>query len=129
MSRTKDSANGPTVSEIAEASYRFSEECEAGDRLIVGVNAYREDDETRPIEILQIPHDVEEVQCERLAAFKAKRDGAAVEKALERIREACRKDENAMPALVDGALANCTLGEMVQAMGDIYGRYTSGPEW
>ncbi|MFG0273988.1 MAG: methylmalonyl-CoA mutase [Phycisphaerales bacterium] len=115
--------------QIAEASYRFSEECEAGDRLIVGVNAYREDEETRPIEILQIPHEVETVQCERLATFKKNRDGAGVEKALERIREACRNDENAMPALVDGALANCTLGEMVQAMGDIYGRYTSGPEW
>jgi len=115
--------------QIAEASYRFSEECEAGDRLIVGVNAYREDDEKRPIEILQIPHDVEEVQCERLAAFKKNRDGAGVEQALERIREACRNDENAMPALVEGAEANCTLGEMVQAMADIYGRYTSGPEW
>jgi methylmalonyl-CoA mutase N-terminal domain/subunit len=34
-----------------------------------------------------------------------------------------------MPALVEGALANCTLGEMVQAMADIYGRYTGGPEW
>jgi methylmalonyl-CoA mutase N-terminal domain/subunit len=36
---------------------------------------------------------------------------------------------NVMPALVDGALANCTLGEMVQAMADVYGRYTGGPEW
>ena len=36
---------------------------------------------------------------------------------------------NVMPALVDGALSNCTLGEMVQAMADVYGRYTGGPEW
>ena len=39
------------------------------------------------------------------------------------------KAENVMPALIEGALANCTLGEMVQAMADIYGRYTGGPEW
>ena len=50
-------------------------------------------------------------------------------KALDRIRESCRNDENVMPALIDGAEAKCTLGEMVQAMADIYGRYTGGPEW
>ncbi|MEC9374567.1 MAG: methylmalonyl-CoA mutase family protein, partial [Planctomycetota bacterium] len=115
--------------QIAEASYRYSEECEAGDRLIVGVNAYREDDEKRPIEILQIPHTVEDVQNERLADFKKRRDQRGVEKALDDIRAAARKGENVMPTLVEGALANCTLGEMVQAMADIYGRYTGGPEW
>ena len=114
---------------IAEASYRFSEECEAGDRLIVGVNAYRQDDEKRPIDILRISDEVETVQVDRLREFKAKREDGAVEKALDRIREEARADVNLMPALIDGALANCTLGEMVQAMADVYGRYTSGPEW
>jgi methylmalonyl-CoA mutase N-terminal domain/subunit len=114
---------------IAEASYRFSEECEANDRIIVGVNAYTEGNDDRSIEILQIPHTVETEQCARLAAFKARRDGGGVEKALNAVRAAARKGENVMPALVDGALANCTLGEMVQAMADIYGRYTGGPEW
>ena len=49
--------------------------------------------------------------------------------ALDAIRAAARNDENVMPSLVDGSLANCTLGEMVQALADVYGRYTSGPEW
>ncbi|MDX2118246.1 MAG: methylmalonyl-CoA mutase family protein [Planctomycetota bacterium] len=126
--------------QIAEASYRFSEECEAGDRIIVGVNAYVENNETRPIDILQISHQVETDQCERLKAFKARRDAKAVAAALQRIRIACRDGDpqaeqmglnkhNVMPALVDGALANCTMGEMVQAMADIYGRYSGGPEW
>lgn len=132
--------------QIAEASYRFSEECEAGDRIIVGVNAYQDPDEKRPIEILQIGHDVETTQNARLADFKKRRDPAKVKQALDNIRLACQgkpytlvndsalntKDlhpTNVMPALVDGALANCTLGEMVQAMADIYGRYTGGPEW
>jgi methylmalonyl-CoA mutase N-terminal domain/subunit len=114
--------------QIAEASYRFSEECEAHDRIIVGVNAFTEDSQ-RPIEILQIPHQIEVEQCERLAAFKKRRDSGGVERALDRIREAARKADNVMPALVDGALANCTLGEMVQAMADVYGRYSGGPEW
>ncbi len=143
---------------IAEASYRFSEECEAGDRLIVGVNAYADAGEARPIDILQIGPEVEAQQGERLAAFKRGRDQKAVDGALERIRRACRENDpgnagmgafassmgagyapsatdlgmhrtNVMPALVNGALCRCTLGEMVQAMADIYGRYTGGPEW
>jgi len=134
---------------IAEASYRFSEECEAGDRIIVGVNAYNESDEGRPIEILQIPHQVEVDQVATLTAFKARRDPARVTKALNAIRTSCRGEvfqsqfpnlpwssaptslhkTNVMPALIEGGLANCTLGEMVQAMADIYGRYSGGPEW
>ncbi|MEO1584031.1 MAG: methylmalonyl-CoA mutase family protein [Planctomycetota bacterium] len=114
---------------IAEASYRFSEECEAGDRIIVGVNEYRDDEEDRPIDILVIPDSVETEQVSRLSDFKQRRDDAGVTKALDAIREAARSGENVMPTLVEGALANCTLGEMVQAMADIYGRYAGGPEW
>ncbi|MEO0630531.1 MAG: methylmalonyl-CoA mutase family protein, partial [Planctomycetota bacterium] len=114
---------------IAEASYRFSEECEAGDRIIVGVNEYRDDEEDRPIDILVIPDSVETVQVDRLSDFKERRNDAGVTTALDAIREAARNGENVMPTLVEGALANCTLGEMVQAMADIYGRYAGGPEW
>ena len=53
----------------------------------------------------------------------------AVKASLEAIRTAARADENVMDSLVAGAHANCTLGEMVQAMADVYGRYTGGPEW
>jgi methylmalonyl-CoA mutase N-terminal domain/subunit len=115
--------------QIAEASYRFSEECEANDRIIVGVNAFTEGSDERPLDILQISHQVESDQCSRLAAFKQKRDAKGVEAALNSIREAARADQNVMPALVEGALANCTLGEMVQALADVYGRYGGGPEW
>lgn len=114
---------------IAEASYRFGQEMEAGDRIIVGVNAYTDGNEDKQVEILQIPHSVETEQCARLARFKKKRDAGAAQKALDEIRKAARSDKNVMPALVNGALANCTLGEMVQAMADVYGRYTGGPEW
>ncbi|MBL1218040.1 MAG: methylmalonyl-CoA mutase [Planctomycetes bacterium] len=114
---------------IAEAAYRFGQECEAGDRIIVGVNGYVEENEERPCDILYIPHEVEVQQKERLADFKKNRDMDAVNRALDAIRTAARNDENVMPALVDGSDARCTLGEMVQAMADIYGRYNGGPEW
>jgi len=115
--------------QIAEASYRFAEECESHDRIIVGLNEYVEADEKRPIDVLQIGPEVETTQLDRLAEFKSRRDDDAVKRSLDAIRESCRNNENVMPALVDGALNNCTLGEMVQAMADIYGRYTGGPEW
>ncbi|MCB9843136.1 MAG: methylmalonyl-CoA mutase [Phycisphaeraceae bacterium] len=114
---------------IAEASYRFSEEMEAGDRVIVGVNEYVEPDEKRQVDILEIPHQVEIDQCDRLAKFKKDRDPAKVKHALDAIRDAARNDKNTMPALIEGAENNCTLGEMVQALADIYGRYGGGPEW
>ncbi|MCA9291543.1 MAG: methylmalonyl-CoA mutase [Phycisphaerales bacterium] len=114
---------------IAEASYRFGQEMDAGDRIIVGVNAYPEGNEAHQVEILQISHNVEVDQCDRLTTFKKNRDADATNRALDAVRAAARNDENVMPALIDASLANCTLGEMVQAMADVYGRYTGGPEW
>jgi methylmalonyl-CoA mutase N-terminal domain/subunit len=81
------------------------------------------------VEILEIPHQVEVDQVDRLREFKDRRDSASVARSLDAIREAARADANVMPALVEGALANCTLGEMVQALADVYGRYAGGPEW
>ncbi|MEO1128705.1 MAG: methylmalonyl-CoA mutase family protein [Planctomycetota bacterium] len=114
---------------IAEAAYRYSEECEANDRIVVGVNEYVDPDEKRDIDILEIPHQVEVDQVDRLTTFKNSRDADGVKRSLEAIRQAAKNNENVMPALIDGALANCTLGEMVQALADIYGRYSGGPEW
>jgi methylmalonyl-CoA mutase N-terminal domain/subunit len=115
--------------QIAEASYRFGQEMEAGDRIIVGVNAYPEGNEERQVAILQIPHTVETEQCDRLARFRRERNADGVKRALDRIRQEARDGRNVMDALVEGALARCTLGEMVQAMADVYGRYAGGPEW
>jgi methylmalonyl-CoA mutase N-terminal domain/subunit len=114
---------------IAEASYRFGQEMEAGDRIVVGVNAYADGNEERQVEILQIPHTVETEQCDRLAQFRRSRDADGVKRALDTIRSDARAGANVMPALIAGAHARCTLGEMVQALADIYGRYSGGPEW
>ncbi len=114
---------------IAEASYRTGQEMEAGDRIVVGVNAYRDGNEDRQVEILQIPHAVETDQCDRLAGYRRSRDADTAARALDAIRAAARAGDNVMDALVDASIARCTLGEMVQAMADVYGRYSGGPEW
>jgi methylmalonyl-CoA mutase N-terminal domain/subunit len=114
---------------IAEASYRTGQEMEAGDRVVVGVNAYTDGNDTQQVEILQIPHEVESIQCDRLTAYRRDRDADAVARSLDAIRDAARAGDNVMDGLVEASLQRCTLGEMVQALGDIYGRYTGGPEW
>jgi methylmalonyl-CoA mutase N-terminal domain/subunit len=114
---------------IAEASYRFGQEMESGDRIVVGMNAYTDGNEEHQVEILQIPHTVETEQNDRLAIFRRNRDADDTARALDDIRSAARAGKNVMPALVDGAHRKCTLGEMVQAMADVYGRYSGGPEW
>jgi methylmalonyl-CoA mutase N-terminal domain/subunit len=114
---------------IAEASYRFGQEMEANDRIIVGVNAYLEGNEDPQVELLQIPHAVETNQCQRLDDFLKARDDDSAMAALDEIRAAARNDDNVMQSLVNASLARCTLGEMVQAMADVFGRYSGGPEW
>ena len=114
---------------IAEASYRTGQEMEAGDRIVVGVNAYPDGNEDHQVEILQIPDTVETVQCDRLDGYRAGRDADAAARALDDIRAAARAGDNIMDSLVAGSLARCTLGEMVQSMADVYGRYSGGPEW
>ena len=61
--------------------------------------------------------------------FMKSRDDDAAMAALDTIRETARSDQNVMTSLVEASLARCTLGEMVQAMADVFGRYGGGPEW
>ena len=113
---------------IAQASYQYERKVERGERIVVGVNAYEDGDEDHVIEQPRIPCEVETEQCERLACFRRERDSDAVGRALDAIRKSASNDENVMPALIDGALHDCSLGEMVQAMADVYGRYTGPPD-
>src|SRR5690606_10320623 len=103
---------------IAEASYRYAEECEAKDRIIVGVNEYVDTSEGRPIEILAIPDTVETEQIERLTAFKQKRDAAAVEAALERIRVTCRDGDPGSPGAEEKG-ADGTVRAYPKSAGDL----------
>ena len=114
---------------IAEASYRFGQEMESGDRIVVGVNEYLDGNDEQSVEILQISHDVETKQCDRLLDFKRRRNLDSVMQSLEKLRCAAKSDLNVMDPLVDCAESNATLGEMVQALADVYGRYGGGPEW
>jgi methylmalonyl-CoA mutase N-terminal domain/subunit len=112
--------------EIAEASFRYQAEVEAKQRIIVGVNRYALEDE--PIEILKIDPALEGQQIERVQALRARRDSAQVEAGLVRLKEgAAREDVNLMPALVDAARDYVTLGEMCDALREVWGVWRETP--
>ncbi len=113
--------------EIAEASFRYQSEVEAGKRVIVGVNRYEEPDE-KELDILHIDPALERKQVERVQALRAKRDSAAAEQALARLkREAAEDDKNLMPAIIEASKAYVTMGEMCDALREVWGVWRETP--
>jgi methylmalonyl-CoA mutase N-terminal domain/subunit len=113
--------------EIAEASFRYQSEVEAKQRIVVGVNKYELQDEV-PIEILKVDATLEQKQIDRVQALKAQRDSGAVEAALGRLKEdAARDDRNLMDPIVDASRANVTMGEMCDALREVWGVWRETP--
>jgi len=113
--------------EIAEASFRYQAEVESGKRIVVGVNRYLLDDE-EPIPTLKVDPALERTQIERLQAVRAQRDSATVESRLATLTEAAAKEGvNLMPPIVDAARDYVTLGEMCDALRDVWGVWRETP--
>jgi methylmalonyl-CoA mutase N-terminal domain/subunit len=113
--------------EIAEASFRYQSEVEASDRIVVGVNRYVLEDEPEP-EILTIDAALEGEQVERVRALRARRDSAAAERRLGELKKAAaREDVNLMPVIVECARADVTMGEMCDALREVWGVWRETP--
>jgi methylmalonyl-CoA mutase N-terminal domain/subunit len=113
--------------EIAEASFRYQSEVEARERVVVGVNRYRQQEE-RPLELLKVDPALERKQVERVQAVRARRDAAAVEAALARLKEdAAHDDRNLMGPIVDASKAYVTMGEMCDALRSVWGVWRETP--
>jgi len=115
--------NGFFQKEIARAAYRHQQELDRGERVIVGVNRFKDKDERIEIPILKIGEEVGDRQRERLKSLRERRDNVKVDETLKALRRACDEGENVMPYLVDCAHADVTLGEMVHVMEEVYGTY------
>src|SRR5688572_30379192 len=99
--------------EIARSAYEFQRQVDAGDRKIVGVNAFRDDGEGDRIPTLKIDLEPEKLQIDRVVALRARRDAAAVERALADVRAAIRDpNANVMPPILAAVKAYATLGEV-----------------
>ncbi|HEY5693821.1 MAG TPA: methylmalonyl-CoA mutase family protein [Gaiellaceae bacterium] len=113
--------------EIAEASFRYQSEVERGERVIVGVNRYEQQDE-QPVEILRIDPALEQKQIERVQGVRARRDAAAAEAALTRLKEdAAHEDRNLMEPIMAASRAYVTMGEMCDALRDVWGTWRETP--
>jgi methylmalonyl-CoA mutase N-terminal domain/subunit len=112
--------------EIADAAYRYQQEVDAGERLVVGVNAFTRDVDDTP-EILRISPELERKQVGRVQAVRASRDASAVESSLAALREACSGEQNLMDPILTCARALATEGEMVSAMQEVFGSYREHP--
>jgi methylmalonyl-CoA mutase, N-terminal domain len=113
--------------EIAEASFRYQAEVEAKQRVIVGVNRYELEDEPE-LEILRIDPALEDKQVERVRGLRGRRGAGEVEAALAKLKEAAaREDENLMPLLVEASRAYATMGEMCDALREVWGVWRETP--
>jgi methylmalonyl-CoA mutase N-terminal domain/subunit len=113
--------------EIAEASFRYQQEVEQQQRIVVGVNGYEVEGEEE-IPILRIDPSLEAKQVERVRGLRARRDAAAAESALAALRAlAAREDANLMPPLIDCARAHVTLGECCDALRETWGTWRETP--
>jgi methylmalonyl-CoA mutase N-terminal domain/subunit len=108
--------------EIEEAAFRYSGQVESGERVIVGVNRY-EEEEPEPIELLRIDPEAERRQLARTQKVRAERDPAAAETALARMREAARGSENLLPPLREALRSRCTVGEVCNVLREEFGMY------
>jgi methylmalonyl-CoA mutase N-terminal domain/subunit len=109
--------------EIQESAYQYQKAVERGEQTIVGVNKYQMEDGPTEIPILVIDEGVREHQVERLQLTRDRRDKGAVANALEKVRQAARSNENTMPATIEAVRAYATLGEICDALRDVYGLY------
>jgi methylmalonyl-CoA mutase N-terminal domain/subunit len=112
--------------EIAESAYRFQQAVESRERIVVGVNEFAGGDE-EPIRLLYIDQSAAGVQLDRLAKVRAARDDGAVRAAIERLKDGAAGTTNTMPLIVEAVRANATIGEMCDALRDVWGEYQEIP--
>ena len=114
--------------EIADAAFQYQREVDAKRKLIVGVNAFQEADD-KPLETLVLDETVEREQVGRLRECRAKRDNEAARRRLADVRRVAATKENLLPTLIEAARARCSVGEIMAALADVFGRYEGAARW
>jgi methylmalonyl-CoA mutase N-terminal domain/subunit len=115
--------NGYFRRRIADSAFRYQREVDAHRKIVVGVNAFVDEDEQLKIPTLQIDADTETRQQAALANLRSERDPGAVEQTLAALKRVAASGENTMPALLNAARAKVSVGEMVATLGEVFGRY------
>jgi methylmalonyl-CoA mutase N-terminal domain/subunit len=113
--------------EISEAAYRFQQQLDRADKVMVGVNKYQME-EAPPLELLRISPDVERKQTQRVRERKQARNAAAVRTALATVKQAAKDGANLMPPIIAAVKQECTVGEISDVFRDVFGVYRD-PAW
>jgi methylmalonyl-CoA mutase N-terminal domain/subunit len=114
--------------EIADAAFAYQRDIDAKRKLIVGVNAFNDADDER-IPVQPPDESVEEEQVSRLRLRKQQRDNEAVRRCLDEVRRVAATSENLMPVLLEAARVRCGVGEVMNALADVFGRYDGAAKW
>jgi methylmalonyl-CoA mutase N-terminal domain/subunit len=120
--------DGWFMGEIADSAFRYQTALEKGDKKVVGVNCHT-DSGSGELEILRVSHEIEREQARVLAQRRATRDEGAVARALARMVEIARGADNVVPAMLDAARAEATLGEICEALKGEWGAYAEPPRF
>ncbi len=108
--------------EIEQSAYRYQQEIERGERVIVGVNRYTADEQSRP-EIVTISEETTQRQIDRLNTVRAQRDATAVGRALDALETGARGDDNLMPLILSAVEAYASVGEICDRLRKVFGEY------
>ncbi|MCX6617288.1 MAG: methylmalonyl-CoA mutase family protein [Acidobacteria bacterium] len=108
--------------EIQKAAYDYQKAVESGEQVVVGVNRFRSEQKT-PVPVLRVDAALERAQIERLGNVRATRDTAAAARALSELESAARSSRNLMPLILAAVEAYCTVGEISDALGRVFGAY------
>jgi methylmalonyl-CoA mutase N-terminal domain/subunit len=109
---------------IAESAYAYQKAIESNEKIIVGVNQFRNDSEI-DIPILKINESIRQEQIKKLQALKNNRDQQKVDNCLKAIKNAATNGTNLMPPVIEAVEAHCTLGEISDTLRTIFGEYQS----
>jgi methylmalonyl-CoA mutase N-terminal domain/subunit len=113
--------NGFQQQEIQQAAYQYQKAIEDGSAIVVGVNKFESEEE--PTDVMRIDAELERRQREKLSKLRERRDNDAVNKSLAAITEIARGDGNLMPAIIDAVRAYATIGEISDAMREVFGQF------
>ena len=109
--------------EIQKSAYRYQQQLESGDRVVVGINQYVVDGEVEPDNLLRVDPAIQREQIDSLARMRAQRDQRAVDGALKRLRTAADGSDNLMPPIVECVQRSATLGEICDVLREAFGEY------
>jgi methylmalonyl-CoA mutase N-terminal domain/subunit len=109
--------------ELADAAYRRQKEIDSGDKVLVGLNRYRDEEEKLNIPVFKVDPESERRQVQRLQELRATRDADAVARTLAALEDAARRGENVIPTTIEAAKAYATLGEICDTLRAVYGSH------